>query len=177
MSPITLSMFLGLYVAIAPLPHNAKQPFTKLEHQPSEQQNHIQDRDNRIAQSNFSSTCEYVRQAFKASGIMITDENTIARLVSGERITVGDPNRLYTHLSGHQKPIFVGANENLQDGAFWIDLNQRHALAQPNPQNISLKSNEKFVAQGEDYFAIFLQAEGHTCMFWIGWNGIERGGY
>lgn len=170
-------MFLGLYVAIAPLPHNAKQSYMILEHQPSEQQHHIQVRDTRIAQSQFSSMCDYVRQAFQASGIRITNERTIAALASGKYIRVQDPDGLYTRLSGYQNPSYVDANQDYPDGAFWINLNERVALDKPNFQNISLKSNEKLVAQRGQYFAIYLKAKGHMCRFWIGLNGIKRETY
>jgi ABC-type transporter MlaC component len=174
-----ISTFVGLYVAMASLPNNSQQPSTILDHQPSEQQQtQIKDKENtQIAQ--ISINCDYLRQAFKASGIPISDENTLATLISGKAIRFSDEfaNQLYTDLSGKQQPSYVDANQDYPNGMFWVDASQTQALAQPDNQNISLKSNKKLIAAGGNYFPIFLKAKGHTCKFWIGLNGIKRTSY
>ena len=164
---------------MAPLPHNSKQQqSTIVSYQPSEQQSHIQNGDTHIAQSQSSSMCNYVRQAFKKSGIPITHESTIVKLVSGKPIIVPNANRLYDRLMNKSTEYSrVDNNPKIPNGTFWIDLNDRRALAQPAIQNVSLKSNEKLFAQRRNNFAIFLKAKGHICKFWIGLNGIKRGDY
>ncbi|MBE9050506.1 hypothetical protein IQ243_08800 [Nostocales cyanobacterium LEGE 11386] len=161
-------------MALLPIPHHTQLSFTGLVYQSSEEQillNNTTKNRNLIAQ--LQSQCNYLRQAFKSAGINISSEDTLVKLVSGQKIMVRDPNGLYTRLSGYQRPSRIDSNQNLPDGAFWVRLNEQ-ALAEPNTQNISLKSDDKLIAQQRNYFAIYLKARGHICRFWIGLSGIRR---